>query len=274
MSWRPSWWLKALKLYWPLNRLIARASSAPGLGALVRPLVRPLFNPKSFNVSYIPIQATIPPPVSTVLARSVIGELIRASAHRVIVRRCTCRDSEGCRTYPIEEACLLLGEDTRLIGAQMVRPVSVEEALAHLDSRLALGLVPMTGRVRVDDLYYGVPNRGRMLTICFCCPCCCTVLNSARYFPEEFRGGLVKLQGVRLEVDAARCQGCGACAAACFTQAITLQDGHAVHAEDKCLGCGRCVTVCPTGATRLDLADSQAAIKDLLGRIRERVDVA
>lgn len=274
MSWRPSWWFKALKLYWPLNQLTARATHLPGVGSALIPLLRPLFNKKSFNITYLPVQATIAPAGSTVLAQSVIARLIEASAHRVIIRRCSCRDTKNCQSYPIEDACLLLGADTRLIHPNLARHVSVKEALAHLESRLALGLIPMTGRVRLDDLYYGVPNRGHMLTICFCCPCCCAVLNSARYLPEEFRGTLVKLQGVRLEVDAARCQGCGACAAACFTQAITLQNGRPVHAEDKCLGCGRCVTVCPASATRLSLADSQAAIAELLSRIQERVNVA
>ena len=75
---------------------------------------------------------------------------------------------------------MLLGEDTQKVTKGIANTLTVDEAILHLHKKIKLGLIPMTGRVRMDDLYYGIPNRGKMLTICFCCPCCCTVLNSAR----------------------------------------------------------------------------------------------
>lgn len=273
MSWRPSWWLDVLKLYWPLNYWSARATRHPLVGGLVTRLARPFFSQKNFQITYLPVNVRIPPTASTVLTQNVIAELIRRSAHRVIIKRCSCRDSKGCKNYPIEDSCLLLGEDTRVISPSIAHHVSVEEALQHLDEKIALGLIPMTGRVRLDDLYYGIPNRGKMLTICFCCPCCCTVLSSARYLPSEFSTAMIKLQGMRVLVDEEKCQRCGACVQACFKEAIRLQDGYIRHDEERCIGCGRCSTVCPAGATHLMVEDCDAAVDEILGRIQQRIDI-
>jgi Fe-S-cluster-containing hydrogenase component 2 len=273
MSWRPSWWLDFLKVYWPLNQIGAKATGLPWVGNALTALLRPLFGEKQFNITYLPIHVKIEPVASTVLSQSVIAGLIKQSAYRVIIKRCSCRDSKGCKTYPSTDSCLLLGYDTRHISSKIAKHVSVDEALRHVDAQLALGLTPMTGRVRMDDLFYGVPNRGRMLTVCFCCPCCCTILNSAKYFPEEFRASIVKLQGTRIEVDAEKCKLCGDCVAACFMDAISIQNGAVIHVEELCLGCGHCSTVCPEKATRLSIADPEAAVDEILGRIGQRVSV-
>ena len=44
------------------------------------------------------------------------------------------------------------------------------------------------------------------------------------------------------------CTGCGACAAACMTQVITLTGGRAVIDHAACLECGVCCSCCPAGA--------------------------
>lgn len=273
MSWRPSWWLDFLKVYWPLNRLGAKATRLPWIGKALTILLRPVFGQKHFNVSYLPIHAKIEPAASAVLTQGVIAELVRRSAYRVIIKRCSCRDSMGCQVYPSTDACLLVGYDTRQISSEIARPVSIQEAWRHVEAQLALGLTPMIGRVRMDDLFYGVPNRGRMLTICFCCPCCCTVLNSAKYFPDEFRASIVKLHGTRIDLDPGKCNVCGTCVTACFVGAISIQDGAIVHADELCLGCGHCVSVCPVKATRLTIENPQAAVDEILGRIGQRVNV-
>jgi UDP-glucose 4-epimerase len=273
MAWRPSWWLYVLKIYWPLNHLVAKSTGIPYLGKVITYLTRPFFNRKSFNISYIPINANIEPASSTVLTSDIIAALIRRSVHRVIIKRCSCRDAKKCTEYPIEDSCMLLGYDTRVISPGIAKHVSVDEALRHMNDKISLGLIPMTGRVRMDDLYYGVPNRGRMLTVCFCCPCCCTVLNSARYFPDEFRGGLVKLKGLTLEVDNEKCRQCGTCIEACFMKAITLEDGKIIHNDAKCIGCGRCTVVCPQKAVRVLLENSNSSVDEIMGRITNIVDI-
>ena len=273
MTWRPSWWLDFLKIYWPVNAIAAKATQLPWAGKGITALVRPLFGKKNFNITYIPIHANIKTSASTILTQGIIADLIKRSSYRVIIKKCSCRDSKGCKSYPSTDSCLLLGYDTRNIRSEIARHVSIEEALQHLDSQIALGLTPMTGRVRMDDLFYGIPNRRKMLTVCFCCPCCCTILNSAKYFPEEFRSSIVKLQGMQISVDSQKCKLCKQCVSACFMEAISIRDGSVFHDEKRCIGCGRCSTVCPEHATLLSIADAQAAVDEILERIAERVSI-
>lgn len=54
----------------------------------------------------------------------------------------------------------------------------------------------------------------------------------------------------RLHIDS-WCIGCGACAARCGQQAITIIDGFAVCDHDKCVRCGYCASVCPEFAIKV-----------------------
>ena len=273
MSRRPAWWLDVLRIYWPLNHLIARATSLPLIGRILTILTMPLFGKKHFNISYIPVNIRIEPEGSTVLAERIIKELIYRSTHRVIINRCSCRDSKKCKTYPAEDSCLLLGEDTKVVDPKIARHVSIEEAIRHLRQKISAGLIPMTGRVRMDDLYYGVPNRKRMLTVCFCCPCCCTILNSAKYFPEEIRSSLVRMTNMAITVDSSICKNCGTCIEACFTKAISSVGGIIFRNDKICIGCRRCVTVCPEKAAVISIDNIDEAVDELMKRIAERVSV-
>ena len=52
-----------------------------------------------------------------------------------------------------------------------------------------------------------------------------------------------------IQIDSERCNGCGACAAACHEGAIAMVDGKArLMREDYCDGLGDCLPACPTGA--------------------------
>ena len=52
-----------------------------------------------------------------------------------------------------------------------------------------------------------------------------------------------------IEIDREKCNGCGACAAACHEGAIGMKDGKAVLLrDDYCDGLGDCLPTCPTGA--------------------------
>lgn len=54
--------------------------------------------------------------------------------------------------------------------------------------------------------------------------------------------------GIELFFDADACRGCGACAAACPTQAVRIVDGKASTDRNRCDGRGDCVAVCPAQA--------------------------
>ena len=52
-----------------------------------------------------------------------------------------------------------------------------------------------------------------------------------------------------IEIDENKCNGCGACAAACHEGAIAMVDGKAqLMRDDYCDGLGDCLPTCPTGA--------------------------
>ncbi|HIZ42073.1 MAG TPA: 4Fe-4S binding protein [Candidatus Gemmiger excrementigallinarum] len=52
-----------------------------------------------------------------------------------------------------------------------------------------------------------------------------------------------------IHIDEAKCNGCGACAAACHEGAIAMVDGKAkLMRDDYCDGLGDCLPTCPTGA--------------------------
>ncbi|HWJ04154.1 MAG TPA: 4Fe-4S binding protein, partial [Verrucomicrobiae bacterium] len=55
-----------------------------------------------------------------------------------------------------------------------------------------------------------------------------------------------------LDIDKAKCIGCGACVAECPVDALELVDGIVVVNHEKCIRCGKCVRVCPTNALNLE----------------------
>ena len=72
-----------------------------------------------------------------------------------------------------------------------------------------------------------------------------------------------------IEIDQKKCNGCGACAAACHEGAIAMVDGKAkLMRDDYCDGLGDCLPTCPTGAItfveREAAAYNEKAVKERL----------
>lgn len=64
-----------------------------------------------------------------------------------------------------------------------------------------------------------------------------------------------------IEIDEQKCNGCGACAAACHEGAIGMVDGKAkLLRDDYCDGLGDCLPTCPTGA--ITFVEREAAAYD------------
>lgn len=64
-----------------------------------------------------------------------------------------------------------------------------------------------------------------------------------------------------IQIDEEKCNGCGACAAACHEGAIGMVDGKAkLLRDDYCDGLGDCLPTCPTGA--ISFVEREAAAYD------------
>ena len=274
MGRRPQWWLAVLARIWPLTWISARATRWPVIGPVVAKMTLPLFSGDNLNITYVPIHQTLEPLQSTPLPIRVGEELIRRAGHRVIIHRCTCRDARQCVNHPIDFGCTLLGPGAAEIDPRIARHVSEDEAIAHLHRTVDAGLIPMAGRVKIDNVIWGVRDLGRLLTICHCCHCCCTVLTSGRYFPQQALDALVPLKGLRVSIDAEQCLRCGTCVEACHMGALALADNDIHHNDLRCKGCGRCLSVCPAQAIRIDVADVDAAVDELVTRISRRIKLA
>ena len=69
-----------------------------------------------------------------------------------------------------------------------------------------------------------------------------------------------------IKIDEEKCNGCGACAAACHEGAIEMINGKAkLTREDYCDGLGDCLPTCPTGAITFEVREApeydEAAVK-------------
>ncbi len=57
-----------------------------------------------------------------------------------------------------------------------------EQAHAHVERAVEVGLVPMTGKVRVDNFIFLTPDEQKLLSVCFCCHCC-SMMTSFKHIP-------------------------------------------------------------------------------------------
>jgi UDP-glucose 4-epimerase len=148
--------------------------------------------------------------------------------------------------------------------------LTTSEALAHIRKAINLGLTPLIVHTAFDAFMLGIPME-KMLAICFCCDCCCTVRSSLRYGPPAFWDTVERLPGLSVQVEEG-CIGCGTCVDLCHVHAITLGNGEA-HIGELCKGCGRCVEACPEGAIRMDIHNIPGMSEFLYNRITKRTDI-
>ena len=166
-------------------------------------------------------------------------ELVRSQKH-IVVAPCICRQErqtvgEGCKK-PLE-TCLSFGTAADYYQRNSLgREIDQEEALKILKQANRAGLVLQPS------------NSQKASFICCCCGDCCGVLRSAKLHPQP---ASVLASAFFAEVDAALCNGCGACTRRCQMDAVEMVAETAVLNLDRCIGCGLCVSTCPTKALAL-----------------------
>jgi len=198
----------------------------------------------------------------------VLDRIIDEASHRVVYDYCGCRRAYGCEHYPVEIGCLLMGDSAIEGGSSHAREVTPAEAREHARAAVDGGLVPIIGKARIDNALFGIKDRGRMLTVCFCCECCCITRHLKNMPLGRVEPLFPRLEGIRIEVQE-ECTGCGRCAEHCYIDAITVVEKRAVI-SDYCRACGRCATVCPKDAITIRLEDAEF-LEKTISRIRSYV---
>jgi Pyruvate/2-oxoacid:ferredoxin oxidoreductase delta subunit len=169
--------------------------------------------------------------------------LIEEGAGPWAARNCVCRQGkdllgEACRQTTSRRVCLMIGPAARTsLDTGDGRELTRQETLALLDQAEREGMVLQPSNAR-DPVF-----------ICFCCGCCCGMLQTAKLFPKPAEYLQSNYQAV---VDAGLCSECGTCHSRCPMEALSSSGGGATAVDlDRCIGCGLCVCTCPTEAVTL-----------------------
>jgi UDP-glucose 4-epimerase len=220
------------------------------------------------DMRWIPINTDIRMPEETPVPLQILYRFIDEASHRVIVNYCGCRKGWKCEDYPIDIGCLMMGDDALQISKVPFREVGPDEARAHADRAVEAGLVPIVGKARVDNYLFGVKDHSRLMTVCFCCECCC-VTRFTRYVPlRSLEPIFPRLDGISMTVTD-KCKGCGKCEKHCYISAIAVRDGRA-FISDMCRACGRCAAGCPSKAIEVKIDDPDF-VEKTYSRIRSYV---
>ena len=189
----------------------------------------------------IPVEKSITPN-HTISTYDEIRSIIEKTDREMCIAECICRNAraligEPCKVTQRKEACLGFSD----FGAQFLRngwgrPISKKEALENIDLCEKEGLVIQPSNEKAPEF------------ICFCCGCCCGILEMVNVFP---RPADLVASNYHAVLDPDSCNGCGKCVRRCHMNAFTLNDKKAVLNSGKCIGCGLCVTTCKSGSLTL-----------------------
>jgi len=231
--------------------------------------ISPWIDPKKNSMTYLPINESLIAQEEALLP-DVVHRFIDESEHHVVMNKCGCRFGNKCENHTEDVGCLFIGESALDMAGGISRQVTKEEAHAHVEKAISAGLVPMTGKVRVDNDLFLIPDRKQLLSVCFCCHCCC-MMTFFRHTPsEQLDGVMLPAEGLEIEVTD-DCVGCGTCVETCGFEAITIENGKAVHG-DICRKCGRCERTCPNNAVKISLHNPDA-VEDIAKRIHKYTSI-
>ncbi len=247
--------------------------------------IQPWMSPKKNSMTYLPIsyKPETPPrkisveesageSASEILPPRIVHDFIEKSEYHVIMDRCGCRLGGECEHFTSDIGCLFMGETALNLPHGVSRRVTREQAHRHVERAIGVGLVPVVGKIRVDNFIFLTPDKNRLLSVCFCCHCCC-MMGAFKHLPgEHLDNVMTPLEGVCIEV-ADDCNACGTCLETCIFEAITIESGKAKH-SDQCRACGRCVTYCPQDAVKITIESPETFTEAAKQRIESYVKVA
>jgi ferredoxin len=194
----------------------------------------------------VPVSKSIPLPAQHLVATyEDTRKLVQNAKGKIAVANCVCRqtkDIQGtpCKHNDLRETCLQIGTDhaRQYVEMGIARYITKEEAFQILEKAEAAGFILQP------------ENSQHPEAICCCCGDCCGLLSKIVKSP---RPADLYVTNYRVEVDSAKCSGCGTCVKRCQLDARILDGKTAKVNPDRCIGCGNCVVTCETKATRLVL---------------------
>jgi len=174
---------------------------------------------------------------------------IVTSASAIAVGICQCHhlaQHQGTACAKPPEVCLSFNyAATSMAKNGLTRAITKSEAMRILERCKEANLV------QIGDNF-----QRQVSFICNCCGCCCHMLRGLKTY--SLHKGVVSSNWI-MEVNNARCKGCGECVKICPVAAIRLEtsaaDGKkiklAIRNAEVCLGCGVCTKSCKSGAITL-----------------------
>jgi UDP-glucose 4-epimerase len=213
--------------------------------------IHPWMTPEKNSMSYLPVNESLRQEENTILPPQVVLDFIEQASIHVIMDTCGCRTAHQCKNFTNHIGCMFMGESALEMPVGASRRVTKEQALQHVQRAAKLGLIPMTGKVRVDNFLMMTPDINKLLTVCFCCHCCCMMSYFKNIPPNQLDQVLMPIEGLVVEVTDG-CMGCGTCLEYCVFDAISVKDGVAMHSS-RCRGCGRCERYCPNNAVSISI---------------------
>ena len=234
------------------------------------PLIGNKSSEKTTSAHILPVNQAFRAGENMVLPMQVLRPLIKRADGVAILNECMCRRGQRCLTYPHSFGCLLLGGVVNDIGPALARVVTPDEALAHSERAIRMGLVPLVVHDAVDAWMWGI-DFNRMMNVCFCCDCCCDVRIGIRKQLDGFYENIHRLPGLTVSIGQ-DCVSCGTCQEICLAKAIELGDDGARIGED-CKGCGRCIPACPQQAITMTFDPKVDTVELTLEKYERRTDV-
>lgn len=229
-------WMANTRLFGPLARKMAK------LGDMNKDFTQGHVVPLSKNINYKRDSEDVILPVQ------LVQKAIRESSSRVILNECICRRGMKCKDYPIGFGCIFLGDSTKpMVDRGLAKSATVDEALAHLDKAVEMGLVCHCVWVEIESYFMGIDPKDhhKLMEICLCCPCCCVGLQNFHKLGPEFMKRFSNLGWKPASTEG--CTSCGKCATLCPMKAITVNED-SITISEECIGCGICASKCPQKA--------------------------
>ena len=206
--------------------------------------------------------------IKGVLPCENVMEILRA-AKPIAILDCPCKKIERFRECADEvplETCMVIGRSAQYnLDRKAARELSVEEALAIIESLDARQLVHMTGNTDI------MPP-----LLCNCHTCCCGALIRSALTKSRANQFAIARSRFIAQEDPNTCNGCRNCAdVRCPVGAIEMKyhpdfgEERASTDPENCIGCGLCVMTCPTEARKMKLVRPPDHIPQPGGRSEE-----